>query len=94
LVHLTPQGNALLAQAVCARLIADSSFQSRYALKNGSLAASNVSPDAHAIKEVRSAVGRDSFSLRNFVENIIAGLADKRFDHSENNVPTEMYTTF
>lgn len=99
-IHLTPSGNALLAQAICKKLTTDSFFNERYQTNktnNRQLKQrSNTNIDNEIIEKINKALSNNPFYLNQFINNKIDELKNNNIDRSQEKyeIPTDRYTTF
>ena|SRR3989338_269642 len=93
-IHLSPEGNAILAQAICEKLISDTSFQRKYGHPEERFF--NVFLDGAQIEKVRQRLSRNARYVDDFIENKIDKLrysgGPRAIQRLE--VPEDRYTTF
>src|SRR3989338_7922456 len=87
-IHLSSEGNRLLANAIAQRLTADPAFQTRYKGEKKS----NVDLAPEKVKSVMEKAGINSFAITRFIIKTIDALRGVKTQRAD--IPTERYTTF
>ena len=88
-IHLSGQGNKLLARAIAERLAGDEAFQARYK----GAKESNVDLAPGKANSIMDKAGINSYAIDRFITKTMDALSGKKAEDSSN-IPTERYTTF
>lgn len=91
-MHMTSKGNKTFAEYLCAKLILDQSFQSRYYGHDNRT--SNINFEPSLAVETRKTLENNSSFLERLIKEKIRMLEEKTGKKYDSRVPEDQYTTF